>query len=346
MSEKARILDQLRDIFPQKNDHSLSKCISKVEETVGSNPETILYGCVDILADKSVVNDTSLKTSRSLQDDVVDPERDSLKTEFGDVVSAINRERKMKHSYEMNHTPSILNTTTPSPAPLSQNTVKTVADPRRYLPFTDQDKQLKTLYGIFPDVEEDYIQSLFMKWYGSHPSEAIERTCNEILSKRHHPKKIPSLTTASTMGLPNVLASEPCEPQTQYKLKLLKEEFRLIRVRHIKKALSKFGGDYERSRRYLQEQHRVSMISSGTATSTSTSAALNTSPQLASSVDRVDLTCSKENLGFDTPPKIQLLNHKRPLAQEGDRMSDKPPKKKVRLFDFVCLFVCLFVLET
>ena len=49
VDNEARILDYLRPIFPQLNDRVLSNCIRNVRETVGSDPATILPGCIDIL---------------------------------------------------------------------------------------------------------------------------------------------------------------------------------------------------------------------------------------------------------------------------------------------------------
>ena len=49
IDNEARILDSLRPIFPQLNDRVLYHCIRNVRETVGSDPASIIPGCIDAL---------------------------------------------------------------------------------------------------------------------------------------------------------------------------------------------------------------------------------------------------------------------------------------------------------
>ena len=72
MSFEARILDSLRPIFPQLNDRVLTECIRNVQETVGSDPATILPGCIDMLLNRTI-NEENLTANRS-----VVPEKDRL----------------------------------------------------------------------------------------------------------------------------------------------------------------------------------------------------------------------------------------------------------------------------
>ncbi|XP_022801749.1 E3 ubiquitin-protein ligase RNF216-like [Stylophora pistillata] len=65
MSFEARILDSLRPIFPQLNDHVLTECIRKVQETVGSDPATIVPGCVDLLL-SGTINEENFTPNRSV----------------------------------------------------------------------------------------------------------------------------------------------------------------------------------------------------------------------------------------------------------------------------------------
>ena len=72
MSFEARILDSLRPIFPQLNDRVLTECIRNVQETVGSDPATILPGCIDMLLNRTI-NEDNLTANRS-----VVPKKDRL----------------------------------------------------------------------------------------------------------------------------------------------------------------------------------------------------------------------------------------------------------------------------
>lgn len=344
MSVEARILDSLRPIFPQLNDRVLSTCIRNVQETVGSDPATIIPGCIDMLL-TGTFNEINLPEERSLA--ATTPLREEVpvvKTHFvndDDDVVFISANR----GGTIVETPTVIIDDTESPS----NARRTVTNPRRNLPFerntpsttttsppssdtveylqdpvevqtvsvaADPMKEaLENLHSLFPDVDDDYLQSLLDKWSHIPPCQAINNVCNELLEKKDYPRK------ASTLTTPSATTASPGGPQKEkdymkdfssfvswkYReqcYQLLQNEFRLISVKYIKIALSKFRNHYAPTRRYLQEQLRVSKASCTTTTSTTTSAPQDSS-LFPSSVAVTN--SNKDDLGVDKPAPIPLL---------------------------------------
>lgn len=344
MSVEARILDSLRPIFPQLNDRVLSTCIRNVQETVGSDPATIIPGCIDMLL-TGTFNEINLPEERSLA--ATTPLREEVpvvKTHFvndDDDVVFISANR----GGTIVETPTVIIDDTESPS----NARRTVTNPRRNLPFerntpsttttsppssdtveylqdpvevqtvsvaADPMKEaLENLHSLFPDVDDDYLQSLLDKWSHIPPCQAINNVCNELLEKKDYPRK------ASTLTTPSATTASPGRPQKEkdymkdfssfvswkYReqcYQLLQNEFRLISVKYIKIALSKFRNHYAPTRRYLQEQLRVSKASCTTTTSTTTSAPQDSS-LFPSSVAVTN--SNKDDLGVDKPAPIPLL---------------------------------------
>ena len=359
MSVEARILDSLRPIFPQLNDRVLSTCIRNVQETVGSDPATIIPGCIDVLLNETY-NEVNLPEERVVPSTA--PFRENavnshFVNEDDDVVfvSASRAEKGIGNpptvviddpAISVFNTPSISNTSA-TPSSRSQNAANTATDPRRNLtfgnetaqtaksptstntvrnfqspgvevqtvhvePFLDPMKEaLENLHALFPSVEDNYLQSLLDKWSHIPPHEAVNNACNELLEKNDYPRKSSTVTPIKKpageakkekdymkdfSSFVSVKYREQC-------FQLLTNEFRGIPVKYIRIALSKFRNHYAPSRRYLQEQLRISMVTRATATSTTTSASQNTSalPSV------VDVTNSSNDLGFEKPPSIRLL---------------------------------------
>ena len=352
MSVEARILDSLRPIFPQLNDHVLSTCIRNVKETVGSDPATIIPGCIDMLL-SGTFNEVNSPEHRSLPATTRLREQATLvETHFvndDDDVVFISANR----GGTTVETPTVIIDDTEGTPSISENSGSfdrnTVTNPRRNLPFerdtpstttttpplsdsveclqdpveiqsvsvaTDPMKEaLENLHSLFPDVNDDYLQSLLDKWSHIPPFQAINNVCNELLEKKDYPRKAPTLTT------PSATTTSPGQPQTErdymkdfssfvsrkYReqcYQLLQNEFRFISVKYIKTALSKFGNHYAPTRKYLQEQLRVSKASCTTTTSTATSAPQD-STLFPSSVAVTNSI--KDDLGVSKPAPIPLL---------------------------------------
>lgn len=361
MSADARILDSLRPIFPQLNDRVLSTCIRNVQETVGSDPATIIPGCIDMLL-SGTYNEVNLPEDRSLASttplaEEVHVVKTHLVNDDDDVVFvSANRGQTIVNTPTViiddteESTPSILNN--------SQYTRNTVTNPRRNLPLgrdtpsttttsppssntveylqdpgevhtvsveTDPMKEaLENLHSLFPDVHDDYLQSLLDKWSHIPPYEAINNVCNELLEKKDYPRKVSTLTTvsATTKSLGELqkekdymkdFSSVVSGKYREQCYQLLQNEFRLIPVKFIKIALSKFRNHYAPTRRYLQEQLRVSKAICATTTSTTTSAPQDTSLFPSS----VAVTNSiVDDLGVSKPAPIQLLKCGRSPVQK------------------------------
>lgn len=356
MSVEARILDSLRPIFPQLNDHVLSTCIRNVQETVGSDPATIIPGCIDLLL-SGTYNEVNLPEHRSLATTPLREEVPVVETHFvndDDDVVFISANR----GETIAKTPTvIIDDTESTPSILNNNSClydrNTVTNPRRNLPFerettstsatsppssdsveylegpvevqtvsvaADPMKEaLENLHSLFPDVDDDYLQSLLDKWSHIPPYQAINNVCNELLEKKDYPRK------ASTGTTPSATTTSSRQPQKEkdymkdfssfvsgkYREQcylMLQNEFRLISVKYIKIALSKFRNHYAPTRRYLQEQLRVSKVTSTSTTSTTTSAPQD-STLLPSSVAVTNSI--KDDLGLSVPAPIPLLKYGR-----------------------------------
>lgn len=360
MSVDARILDSLRPIFPQLNDRVLSMCISNVQETVGSDPATIIPGCIDVLLsgtynEVNLPEERALPSTAPLREDVVNfpfvnEDEDVViveKVRFGNPPPTVIIDDPGIPVY---NTPSILNNSA-TPSPRTQNAGNTVADPRRSLSFRKETppsvvtlpsstntvseqlpprvevptvpiepvldpmkEALKNLRSLFPDVEDNYLQSLLDKWSHIPLNEAVNNACNELLENKDYPRKSSTFTTTKSPGEAQKekdymkdFSSVVSRKYSEQCLQLLQNEFRIIPVKYIRIALSNFRGHYAPSRRYLQEQLRISMVSSATATSTTTTAPQNTSALPST----VETTNSTNDLGFGKPPKIRLLKCRR-----------------------------------
>lgn len=368
MSVEARILDSLRPIFPQLNDRVLSTCIRNVQETVGSDPATIIPGCIDVLLNETynevnLPEDTAVPSTVPFRENAVNSH---FVNEDDDVVfvSASRAEKGIGNpptvviddpGISVFNTPSISNTSA-TPSSRSQNVGNKATDPRRNLAFGNESasstaksptststvrnfqspgvevqtvhvepvldpmkEALENLHALFPDVEDNYLQSLLDKWSHIPSHEAVNNACNELLEKKDYPRKSSTVTpikkpseAKEEKDYMKDFSSFVSVKYSQQCLQLLTNEFRSIPVKYIRIALSKFRNHYAPSRRYLQEQLRVSMVTRATATSTTTSASQNTSA--LTSV--VDVTNSTNDLGFEKPPLIRLLKCGRSPVQK------------------------------
>lgn len=352
MSVEARILDSLRPIFPQLNDRVLSLCIRNVQETVGSDPATIIPGCIDLLLD-GTFHEVDLPEDR-LPTSATPSREDEANSRFvrdddDVVIVSTNLPAKVigapviidDPGVPIYNTPSILNNST-TPSPRLQNAGNKVADTRRNLsfgrdtpsstattpistntvdpgrqvpivhvqpPLDPMEEALKNLHSLFPDVKDDYLQSLLDKWAHIPPNEAINNACNELLEKNDYPRKSAILSVPPTKSPVEVqkekdymkdFSSHVSRTYALQCLQLLQNDFRMIPVKYIRMGLARFRNHYAPSRSYLQEQLRVSMDFSATATSTTTSAPQGTNTT-------VPVTNSTDDLGFSQPPKIRLL---------------------------------------
>lgn len=364
MSAEARILDSLRPIFPQLNDRVLSTCIRNVQETVGSDPATIIPGCIDLLL-SGTYNEVNLPEHRSLaattplreKEPVV--ERHFVNDDDDVVFISANRGETIVKTPTL-----IIDDTESTPSILNNNSCSydrnTVTNPRRNLPFekdtpststisppssdtveyfevpvevqtlsvavADPMKEaLENLHSLFPDVDDDYLQSVLGKWCHIPPYQAINNVCNELLENEDYPRK------TSTVSTPSATTTSLRTPQkekdylkdyssfvsgkySEQCYQLLQNEFRLISVKYIKIALSKFRHHYAPTRRYLQEQLRVSKVTCTSTTSTTTSA-----PQDSTSFpSSVAVTNSiKDDLGLSMPAPIPLLKYGRSPGDKG-----------------------------
>ena len=357
MSVEARILDSLRPIFPQLNDRTLSTCIRNVQETVGSDPATIIPGCIDMLLggnynEMNSPEDRPVTSTAPLREDVanvhfVNDDDDVVFVSSNRVEAGIGNPPTVVIDdpvVPVYKTPSILNNSA-TPSPSSQNAGNTGTDPRRNLsfgketplsvatspsstntvsqqlprveaptvhvePVLDPMKEaLKNLHSLFPDVEDGYLQSLLDKWSHIPLNEAVNNACNELLENKDYPRKSSTFTTTKSPGKAQNekdymkdFSSVVSRKYSEQCFEMLYNEFRTISVKHIRNALSKFRGHYAPSKRYLQEQLRISKVSSATATSTITATSQNTS-----ALPSTETNSLSDDLGFDKPPKIQLL---------------------------------------
>lgn len=383
LDNEARILDSLRPIFPQLNDGILSNCIRNVRETVGSDPATIIPGCIDILlaaqqtapeepvllnrpsvspisldhgenrADFRTGNDDKeviiLESSFRSPNSKGQPEGQPAKVgghpeiilieESGFTIqsgsSALNSAATVSHRTQNARNS---NTTVPRRNSSSGSVLKnssatstvtghaaTVISGEQELceiqtahvetSLDSMKEAFKNLQLLFPDVEDAYLKRLVTKWSHLSPSEAINNACNELLETKDYPKKSPTLssppvTVASPTGdqkVKDYFKDFSTQVSNKYRYQccqILQNEFRMISLRYIRLAMKKFNGHYAPSKRYLQDQLRVSV---GRATSTTTGAthsAPATEAHLAESKD------------FFSPPKIELLKCGRAIVPE------------------------------
>ena len=382
MSAEARILDSLRPIFPQLNDRVLSTCIRNVQETVGSDPATIIPGCIDLLL-SGTYNEVNLPEHRSLaattplqaKEPVV--ERHLVNDDDDVVFISANRGETIVKTPTL-----IIDDTESTPSILNNNSClydrSTVTNPRRNLPFerdtpststtsppssdsveyledpvevqtvsvaaADPMKEaLENLHSLFPDVDDDYLQSLLDKWCHIPPYEAINNVCNELLEKKDYPRKASTVTTPSATTTSFRTPQKEKDYLKDYSsfvsgkyieqcYQLLQNEFRLISVKYIKIALSKFRNHYAPTRRYLQEQLRVSKVTCTSTNSTTTSA-----PQDSSSFpSSVAVTNSiKDDLGLSVPAPIPLLKYGRSPVDKGFLHPERLDKELRREIEFV-----------
>lgn len=365
MSVEARILDSLRPIFPQLNDRVLSTCIRNVQETVGSDTATIIPGCIDMLLSGTYneVNlpeeDRSLAPMTPLREEAPVVKTHVVNDDDDVVFISANRGGTIVKTPTVHviiddaeSTPSILDNnsclysrnagTNPRRIlPSERDTPRTTSSPSsdmvEYLqdPAIEVDpvcvapdpskEALEDLHSFFPDVDDDYLQSLLDKWSGINPCQAINNVCNELLEKKDYPRKPATLTTSSATTTNLV---EPTQEKNYMKdfsstvsvkyreqcYQLLQNEFRFISVKHIKIALSKFRNHYAPTRRYLQEQFRVSKASRTTTTSTTTSA-----PQDSTSFSSSEVATNsiQDDLSISKPAPITLLKCGRSPVDRG-----------------------------
>ena len=109
----------------------------------------------------------------------------------------------------------------------------------------------KNLHSLFPDIDDDYLQSLLDKWCHIPPYQAINNVCNELLEKKDYPRKASTVTTPSATTTSFRTPQKEKDYLKDYSsfvsgkyseqcYQLLQNEFRLISVKYIKIALSKF----------------------------------------------------------------------------------------------------------
>lgn len=80
----ASILDSLRPIFPQLNDHVLSDCIRNVRQTVGCNPALIVPGCIEVLLAQQTATEVPLPgPGRSASPTSIDHDRNRINSHSG-----------------------------------------------------------------------------------------------------------------------------------------------------------------------------------------------------------------------------------------------------------------------
>lgn len=358
MSFEARILDSLRPIFPQLNDRVLTECIRNVQETVGSDPATILPGCIDMLLSRTI-NEENLTANRSVVP-VTKPTNEkanSFVIEEDDDVVFVSKTSRLQTAAATRIAPMIIDdveitayhssstprgASNPPPlnagcntrdlsrnlsfegetqfprAPFSNMPSANLQDSNRHVqvthaqhPLDPTEGAMENLHALFPDVTDDYLQSLLDRWSHLPRDVAINHACNELIEKRDYPKKASKLTNplgTNTSG--NVCVekdffkdfSGPVSLQYQNQcLVLLQNEFRMIPKGHIKKALQIFRYHYAPSRRYLQEQLRISTQRDATATVTAAPSCQLTSKVPLATVDETPYALSQR------PPQIQLL---------------------------------------
>ena len=382
LDNEARILDSLRPIFPQLNDGILSNCIRNVRETVGSDPATIIPGCIDFLLaaqqtapevpvpnmnrrsvspisldhgenrgnfrtgndDKEVIilesNFRSPKDQPKGQQAKVGGHPEVILIEesgftFQNASSPLNSAETVS---PRSQNPRNSNTTVPRrnsssgnilKSPSATSTVTLISDeqePREIQtahvehPLDNIKEALKNLQLLFPDVDDAYLKGLVDKWSHLSPNEAINNACNELLEAKDYPKKSPTLSSppvkvASPTGdqqVKDYFKDFSTQVSNKYRhqcCQILQNEFRMISIRYIRLAMAKFNGHYAPSKRYLQEQLRVS---TGRATLTATGAT-HSAHSLQSPAWQAHLAESKN---FFNPPKIELLKCGRPFVPE------------------------------
>lgn len=382
---EARILDSLRQIFPQLNDGVLSHSIRNVRETVGSDPGTIISGCIDMLLaqqtacempappNRRPISPISLDHDENRSDprtgikdneiifvgsssrgapnhmhkgrqpnnaghcviNLIDEFEISVSERSSAPVNSVTdppcskqsvrrspkaETRRNSGSGILSKDPSATPTATISTAVTSAqkeaHEIQAVHVESNVDPMKDA---LKNLHSLFPDVEDSYLQSLVDKWSHLIPEEAVNNACNELLETKDYPRK-PVLSSPPTrvsslsenQNVTDYFKDFSTQVSNKYRhqcFQILQNEFTTISVKYIRLAMAKFKGHYAPSKRYLQEQLRVS---SRSATSTSTGAPYGTQSVQLSSPQTQDYHHKSND--FFIPPKIELLRYGRPLV--------------------------------
>ncbi len=358
MELEATVLDSLRPVFPKIEDRVLSTCIRKVQERVRSDRRpathelTIIQECANMLLDANKEVNDSLTTPLPEHLDVVD----SPLKDHDDVVSVLSNTNRTSKVIGISTNAPFLNIVTPSPlarktvkkqrrilfkTPTSNSTVRNFQDLTQEIPGVDVPTvHVEPVLDLIKSTSTTPTKSGLKRATEIEPSNVLAQ-CRQ-LEKKDNGTKSPGEAQKEKDCMEN-FSSIVSGKYSKQCYRLLLNEFRIIPVKYIKIAFSKYNGHDASTRRYLQEQLR---ISSATATSTTTSATQNTSA-LPSTVDTTNTT---DELGFDKPPKILLLKRKRPFVPEQrGRKVAKHAKEVIRQAVCFCLFlfvfVCLFVYD-
>ncbi|XP_078356530.1 uncharacterized protein LOC144641389 isoform X2 [Oculina patagonica] len=333
---EATVLDSLRPVFPKIEDRVLSTCIRKVQERVRSDRRpathelTIIQECANMLLDANKEVNDSLTTPLPEHLDVVD----SPLKDHDDVVSVLSNTNRTSKVIGISTNAPFLNIVTPSPlarktvkkqrrilfkTPTSNSTVRNFQDLTQEIPGVDVPTvHVEPVLDLIKSTSTTPTKSGLKRATEIEPSNVLAQ-CRQ-LEKKDNGTKSPGEAQKEKDCMEN-FSSIVSGKYSKQCYRLLLNEFRIIPVKYIKIAFSKYNGHDASTRRYLQEQLR---ISSATATSTTTSATQNTSA-LPSTVDTTNTT---DELGFDKPPKILLLKRKRPFVPEQrGRKVAKPAKK-------------------
>ena len=281
--------------FVNDDDDVVFVSSNRVEAAIGNPPTVVIDDpVVPVSKTPSILNNSVTPSPRSQNagNTVTDPRRNSS---FG------------------KETPLSVATSPSSTYTVSQQLPRVDKAPTVVVePVLDPMKEaLKNLHSLFPDVEDGYLQSLLDKWSHIPLNEAVNNACNELLENKDYPRKSSTFTTTKSPGKvqdeKDYMKDFSDVVSRKYKeqcFEMLYNEFRTISVKHIRNALSKFRGHYAPSKRYLQEQLRISKVTSATATSTITS-------QNTSALPSTETNSLSDDLGFDKPAKIQLLKYGR-----------------------------------
>lgn len=381
-NNEARILDSLRPIFPQLNDTVILNCVRNVREMVGSDPHSIIPGCIDVLLAEQSFPEVPVAQNRPTAVTISPHNNDlagysQIQNNDDDVIFVASTSRSPKTKAPSHHVISLIDeneatitSNTKSPAssnntlasPQSLNTSRTTEtrtisvtestyssttatpgskeerDVQSKVRHVEQaldpaEEALKNLRSLFHDVEDAYLQTLLKQWSHIPLYEAVNNACNELLEKKDYPRKSP----------PPVSVTSPVDDQkdedyfkdfsTRVSDKfqhqcfiLLQNDFRMIPVKYIRVAMAKFKGHYAPSKRYLQEQLRISNTSNETSTSATTSAVGGTT---LSSL-KTEQTSSSPSCNIFIPPKIVLLRCGRPPVSVFSRsLTDKELQREI-----------------
>lgn len=381
-NNEARILDSLRPIFPQLNDTVILNCVRNVRETVGSDPQSIIPGCIDVLLAEQSFPEVPVPQNRPAAVTISPHNNDPagnfrIQSNDDDVIFVASTSRSPKTKATSHHVISLIDenevtiiSNTQSPAssnntlasPQSLNTSRTTET--RTISVTEStfssttattgskgerdvqskvchvkqaldpaEEALKNLRSLFPDVEDAYLRTLLKQWSHIPLYEAVNNACNELLEKKDYPRKspFPISVTNPVDDQKDKDYFQDFSTRVSDKFRhqcfiLLQNDFRMIPVKYIRLAMSKFKGHYAPSKRYLQEQLRISNTSNETSTSATTSAVQETT----SSSLKTEQTSSTSSRNLFVPPKIVLLRCGRPLVSGFSRsVSDKELQREI-----------------